>query len=98
MPVTRLDHQQLQQALDTLEGWQLRDEKLYREFRFDDFKQAFAFMTRAALWAEQHNHHPEWFNVYNRVEVSLTTHDADGISQLDVNFARFLSALYVIGK
>jgi len=92
MPVTRLDHQQLQQALDTLEGWQLRDEKLYRDFRFDDFKQAFAFMTRAALWAEQHNHHPEWFNVYNRVEVSLTTHDADGISQLDIDFARFLSA------
>lgn len=93
MTVTRLDDQQLQQALDTLEGWQLRDEKLYREFRFDDFKQAFAFMTRAALWAEQHNHHPEWFNVYNRVEVSLTTHDADGISQLDIDFADFLSTL-----
>lgn len=92
MPVTRLNDEQLQQALDTLEGWQLRDEKLYREFRFDDFKRAFAFMTRAALWAEQHNHHPEWFNVYNRVEVSLTTHDADGISQLDIDFARFLSA------
>lgn len=93
MSVTRLDDQQLQQALDTLEGWQLRDEKLYREFRFDDFKQAFAFMTRAALWAEQHNHHPEWFNVYNRVDISLTTHDADGISQLDIDFADFLSTL-----
>ena len=92
MSIARLDDNQLRQALDTLEGWQLRDEKLYREFRFDDFKQAFAFMTRAALWAEQHNHHPEWFNVYNRVEVSLTTHDADGISQLDIDFARFLSA------
>jgi 4a-hydroxytetrahydrobiopterin dehydratase len=60
-----------------------------RRFLFKDFKQAFAFMTQVALYAEQHNHHPEWGNVYNRVDVTLTTHDANGITQLDLDLASY---------
>lgn len=73
--------------LAELPGWELREGRLTRDFQFDDFKAAFAFMTRSALRAEQMNHHPEWFNVYNRVSVQLTTHDAGGITELDFTLA-----------
>jgi 4a-hydroxytetrahydrobiopterin dehydratase len=61
-----------------------------RTYRFADFTAAFGFMTRAALMAEKLDHHPEWFNVYNRVEVTLTTHDAGGVTELDVQLAGFM--------
>ncbi len=61
-----------------------------RSFRFTDFKEAFAFMTRVALKAEQMNHHPEWFNVYNRIDVVLSTHDAGGLTDKDIKLARFI--------
>lgn len=60
---------------------------IQRTFRFADFTAAFGFMTRTALMAEKLDHHPEWFNVYNRVDVTLTTHDADGVTELDVTLA-----------
>lgn len=66
---------------------------LKRCFVFADFNQAFGFMSRVALYAEMHNHHPEWFNVYNRVEVTLTTHDAGGISQRDIDMAQWMDQL-----
>lgn len=80
-------------ALVALKGWSPgegeRDE-IRKTFRFEDFKQAFAFMAASALKAEQMDHHPEWFNVYNRVEVVLTTHDADGVTTLDLELAGFM--------
>ncbi len=88
-----LKDRELQAALDSLPGWGLDDGKLYREFRFDDFVGAFAFMTAAALCAERANHHPEWFNVYNRVRIWLTTHDAGGITAKDTSLAAELSGL-----
>jgi len=63
---------------------------IQRTYRFADFTAAFAFMTRCALTAEKLDHHPEWFNVYNRVDVTLTTHDADGVTELDVKLATFM--------
>jgi 4a-hydroxytetrahydrobiopterin dehydratase len=60
---------------------------IQRTYRFSDFTAAFGFMTRTALMAEKLDHHPEWFNVYNRVDVTLTTHDADGVTELDVTLA-----------
>ena len=80
-------------ALVRLPGWtKLEGERdaIQRTFRFKDFNQAFGFMTRVALLADKLDHHPEWFNVYNRVEVTLATHDADGVTELDVTLARFM--------
>jgi len=82
-----LDETEINARLATLSGWSLRNGKLAREFRFADFNAAFAFMTRVALRAEQLDHHPEWFNVYNRVVVELTTHDAGGITDKDFTLA-----------
>ena len=79
-------------ALRELTGWSVQAGKLHREFRFADFSQAFGFMTRGALAAESMNHHPEWFNVWNRVVVDLQTHDAGGLTELDFELARRLSA------
>jgi 4a-hydroxytetrahydrobiopterin dehydratase len=82
-------------ALKDLPGWsKLEGERdaIQRTFKFKDFNAAFGFMTRVAIRAEQLDHHPEWFNVYNRVEVTLTTHDADGVTELDVTLARFMDA------
>lgn len=70
-----------------MDGWSLRDGKLYRRFDFPDFVAAFDFMSRVAPEAERMNHHPEWLNVYNRVEVWLVTHDAGGITELDFELA-----------
>jgi len=84
----RLDDEALREALCSLPEWRLDEGKLRRDFRFEDFSQAFAFMTRCALVAERLDHHPEWFNVYDRVRVHLVTHDAGGISELDVELAR----------
>ena len=83
----------LEAALAKLSGWSLRDGKLHKQFRFDDFIQAFGFMTRVALVAEAMNHHPEWSNVWNRVDVDLTTHDAKGITELDVSLASRMDEL-----
>ena len=89
MPVAQLTEAERAEALRELPQWTLRDDAsaIYRSFRFGDFSEAFAFMTRVALLAEKHDHHPEWSNIYNRVEVTLTTHDANGLSQRDVNMA-----------
>jgi 4a-hydroxytetrahydrobiopterin dehydratase len=79
-------------ALQSLPDWSRAPDReaLVRSLRFEDFNAAFGFMTRVALKAEQMNHHPEWSNVYNRVEVLLTTHDADGVTALDLELARFI--------
>ena len=66
---------------------------MFRTFIFEDFNDAFGFMSRVALLAEKMNHHPEWFNVFNRVEVTLTTHDVDGLSEFDVQMAQFMNGL-----
>ena len=83
----RLSEQQIAAALADLSAWQLADGKLHRDFKFPDFITAFGFMTQAAFIAETMNHHPEWFNVYGRVSVDLTTHDAGGLTELDVELA-----------
>jgi 4a-hydroxytetrahydrobiopterin dehydratase len=89
----RLNESDLSDALRGIPGWELREAKLHKAFRFADFVQAFGFMTKVALLAEQANHHPEWFNVYNQVTIDLTTHDAGGISDLDVELARKIEAI-----
>ncbi|SNS88402.1 4a-hydroxytetrahydrobiopterin dehydratase [Antarctobacter heliothermus] len=76
-------------------GWSMVEgrDAIAKTFEFEDFTQAFAWMTRAALWAEKWDHHPEWFNVYKTVEVTLSTHDVGGLSALDAKLARKLDSL-----
>lgn len=78
--------------------WERIDDSIRAEFRFDDFRRAFAFMTDVAGEAERLNHHPEWFNVYNRVRIDLTTHDVGGISDADIEFGHIISKLAVIDR
>jgi len=89
----RLSSEKISEELKNLPGWSIKDEKLHRDFEFESFNQAFGFMTRAAMEIEKINHHPEWFNVYNRLTVDLMTHDAGGITQNDVELAKILNSL-----
>jgi len=85
----KLDQEAVAEGLNELDGWTLGDDgnAIAKSFKFKTFRKAFAFMTEMAMVAEKMNHHPEWFNVYNRVDVTLTTHDAGGITELDLTLA-----------
>jgi len=89
----KLSSEQISEGLKNLSGWSIKEEKLHKDFEFDDFNQAFGFMTRAAMYIEKMNHHPEWFNVYNKLTIDLMTHDAGGITQNDVELAKILNSL-----
>ena len=91
--LAKLTAAELQQALPTLASWSLVNGKLHKAFQFASFIEAFGFMTKVALVAEAMNHHPEWFNVYNRVTIDLTTHDAGGISARDFELAAKMDSL-----
>ena len=89
----KLTDTEIQNNLKKLEGWSVKNGKLHKEFKFENFVAAFGFMTQLALIAEAMNHHPEWFNVYNRVTIDMMTHDADGITELDIEFAAHANKL-----
>lgn len=93
MPVHKLTDDEIDSALRQIQGWTVVNAKLHREYKFPDFIHAFGFMATAAIAIEKRNHHPEWFNVYNRVTIDLTTHDAGGITQKDVDLALVLEAI-----
>ena len=84
-----LTSSQLSAALDKLDGWKAADDEksIAKNFKFSNFVEAFGFMTRIAMTAEKMDHHPEWFNVYNTVEVTLSTHDSGGVTELDIELA-----------
>ena len=88
-----LSEPELRSALETLAGWSLKDGKLHKEYKFRDFSYAFGFMATAATAIEKRNHHPEWLNIYNRVTVDLTTHDAGGITVNDTELAALLDEI-----
>jgi 4a-hydroxytetrahydrobiopterin dehydratase len=93
--IAKLDANARAAALQELAGWQAvagRD-ALHKSFKFKDFNEAWGFMNRVALLAEKMDHHPEWSNVYNRVEITLSTHDCDGLSERDVKLARAIGKL-----
>ena len=89
----KLTTDQITDALTALDGWTVQDGKLNKTFTFADFIEAWGWMCRAALIAQSMDHHPEWFNVYGTVRVDLNTHDAGGITSLDVELARKMNAL-----
>lgn len=95
MPIEQLTEEERTDALDELDEWDFDEARdaITRTFTFADFSEAFAFMTRVALLAEKADHHPEWSNIWNRVEILLTTHDAGGLSQRDVDMAEAIDLL-----
>lgn len=95
MSIQSLNDEERADALDGLPDWDYDDgrDAISRSFTFSDFSAAFAFMTRVALYAEKHDHHPEWSNVWNRVDILLTTHDAGGLSHRDIAMAEAIEAL-----
>jgi 4a-hydroxytetrahydrobiopterin dehydratase len=93
MALIKLTDEQIKKELTSLSGWSVVNGKLHKDFVFQDFIEAFGFMSRAAIHIEKMNHHPEWFNVYNKIKVDLVTHDAGGITQNDINLARTLNSL-----
>lgn len=90
MSKARLTSDELNAAVDALDGWTIDESgtAIIKKFKFANFTVAFAFMTQMAITAEKMNHHPEWFNVYSRVEVKLTTHDSGGVTELDIELAK----------
>jgi 4a-hydroxytetrahydrobiopterin dehydratase len=88
-----LAKQELEDSIKRLPGWEIVNGKLHKEFQFESFVRAFGFMTSVAITAESMNHHPEWFNVYDKVRVDLITHDLGGISTFDVILAEQMNQL-----
>lgn len=90
MAKTKLSESELNSAVTDLENWVVNEDgtAITKSFKFANFIKAFGFMTQMAIVAEKMNHHPEWFNVYNRVEVKLTTHDSAGVTELDIELAK----------
>lgn len=90
--ITKLTEAERAEAFAALPGWEHEPERdgIRKEFKFANFVEAFGFMTRVAIMAERMDHHPEWSNVYNRVNILLTTHDVDGLSERDVKLARLI--------
>ena len=93
MSASLLSPEQLNTQLTQLDGWAIVNGKLHKQFQFPDFVAAFGFMSSMALLSERLGHHPEWFNVYNRVVVDLTTHDAGGITDKDIDWAKVANQL-----
>jgi len=93
MTATALSHSEIANRLASFDGWELVDGKLHKEYRFASFVECFGFMAQVALVAEAMQHHPEWFNVYDRLVVDLRTHDAGGVSELDFELAGRMDAM-----
>ena len=90
---TKLSEEESAKKLEDLKGWEINPAgKLEKTFQFENFQRAFGFMAQVALKAEKMDHHPEWFNVYNKVKVELTTHDAQGLSEKDFKLAKAMDA------
>ena len=93
MYAEKLSADAVAQKLASVADWELRNNRIYREFKFANFIEAFGFMTQVAMLAESMDHHPEWSNVYNRVKICLTTHDVDGLSERDFVLAENIDKL-----
>jgi len=93
MGLTKLSEVEIQDSLKELNGWSIQNGKLHKEMEFVDFDVAWGFMTKAVTEIQKMNHHPEWFNVYNKLVIDLMTHDVGGISQNDINLAKILDKL-----
>ncbi|MBO0340168.1 MAG: 4a-hydroxytetrahydrobiopterin dehydratase [Bacteroidota bacterium] len=93
----KLNTNEIEEALKNLSGWALKDEMIEKSFTFKDFKEAFSVMTHIAFECEQQNHHPNWENVYNSLSIKLSTHDAGGVTQKDIDLAKTIENIVAQG-
>ena len=93
MGLAKLSDDEIQKSLKEINGWMVQNGKLHKEIEFGDFDEAWKFMTIAVVEIQKTNHHPEWFNVYNKLVIDLMTHDVGGISENDMNLAKFLDKI-----
>ena len=93
MTLLKLTEEQIQTEIEKLSKWAVVNGKLHKDIEFSSFNEAFGFMTRASMEIEKMNHHPEWFNVYNKLTIDLMTHDTGGITENDINLAKILDSL-----
>jgi len=91
----KLSESEIQKRLKTLDGWEYQDNAIHTSFEFNDFKDAFSVMTRISFEAEAQNHHPDWTNVYNKLEISLSTHDANGVTENDFRLAKAIDDIII---
>lgn len=89
----KLSEKEINDNLESLEGWTYSDNAIHTSFEFENFKEAFTLMTRIAFEAEAQNHHPDWSNVYNELEISLSTHDAGGVTEKDIKMAKTIEGI-----
>lgn len=89
----KLSEEEINDHLETLEGWTYSENAIHTSFEFENFKEAFTLMTRIAFEAEAQQHHPEWSNIYNELEISLSTHDAGGVTEKDVKLAKTIEKI-----
>ena len=89
----KLTEDEIYKKLEDLQDWEFKDEAIHTTFEFENFKEAFAVMVRIAFEAEDQQHHPEWFNVYNKLQISLSTHDADGVTEKDFKLAHSIEKI-----
>lgn len=93
-----LDDNEIKSKLEELEGWEYKDDAIHTSFQFENFKEAFSVMVRIAFEAEAQQHHPNWTNVYNELQISLSTHDAGGVTQKDFKLARSIEDIIGTGE
>jgi 4a-hydroxytetrahydrobiopterin dehydratase len=93
--IQKLSSEERTKQVATLNGWQVLADRdaIQRAFKFADFNEAFGFMTRVAIKAQEMDHHPEWFNVYNKVDITLSTHEANGVTERDIKLASFIDSI-----
>ncbi|MCF4101703.1 4a-hydroxytetrahydrobiopterin dehydratase [Gillisia sp. M10.2A] len=89
----KLSEKEITEKLESLEGWTYSENAIHTSFQFENFKEAFTLMTRIAFEAEAQNHHPDWSNVYNELEISLSTHDSDGVTEKDFKLAKTIEGI-----
>lgn len=96
MPATKLEGESKKTELSKLTGWEEKSnpDRITKSFQFKDFRESFSFMTHIALFAEKMDHHPEWFNVYNRVDITLSTHECKGLSVRDITLAKHIDEIF----
>lgn len=94
----KLNKEEIEKHLKELEGWEYNEDAIHTSFKFEDFKEAFSVMTRIAFEAEAMQHHPDWCNVYNELQISLSTHDAGGVTEKDIKMAKSIESIVDAGE